>query len=472
MSGGSVQTVCDLPRGSTALTAANGGAWNQDGSIVFAGYNGPLLRVPAMGGMPQPATALAKGELSHVWPQLLPDGRHVLYLARSGDAANHAIYVQELGSSLRVQVLKSLTRAMWSPPPAPRRPDEEGYLLFIREGTLFAQRMDPKRLTLEGEALAVAQEVVANEGNGRSTFAVSRNGVLAYRSGASGRTTQLTWRGRDGKVLGVVGPPGELTNPSLSPDEKSVALLVGSTNVDTWVVDLATGVFTRMTRDGKASILSVPAWSPDSQRLAVSQRGGAGAQEIDVASGKVTSLGKEAGYVEDWTPDGRSILCNDPSSSRLWLLSLAEGPKLRTIIETPYRTQSFRFTPDGKYVVYTSNESGPSEVYVASFPSFAVKRKVSTGGALYPVWANGGKEIFYRANDGTMMEVEVRTGSTIEAGIPKPLFKFGVAGTFGNQFGVTADGKRFLINEPVQTDEIQKPEISLVLNWAAEIKQQ
>jgi Tol biopolymer transport system component len=464
VSGGSVQTICDVSKSASLGADGDGGTWNKEGVIVFADRRGtPLMRVPAGGGMPAAVTALEKDEVRHSWPQFLPDGRHLLYFAVNKEPANSAVYIQELGSARRIQVLKTPTRGVWAPP---------GYLLFVREGTLFAQRMDLKTFQVEGEPLTVAPEVAANEGNGRSAFAVSQNGVLAYRSGAIGAIggiRQLTWYGREGKRLGVVGRPGEFFNPSLSPDEKSVAVLVGKIGkLDTWVMDLASGVLTRMTRDSQELITFAPAWSPDSQSLAITQA--AGIEEIALASGKVTPLAKDIlTGADDWSPDGRSILCNDGNRNRLSLLPLADGARVQTILDTSYRKSSFRFSPDGQHVVYVSDESGASEIYVASFPSFAVKRRVSTSGGLYPVWAKGGNQIFYRATDGMLMSAEIRTGSKLDAGIPQPLFKFGT-GTLGNRFAVTADSQRFLITESAQKDEGVQAEITLVLNWDAGIK--
>jgi len=462
LSGGSAQTICAIPGNADRTRSGDGGAWNQDGIIVFAGINGPLLRVPATGGTPQPATALAKGERAHSWPQFLPDGRHFLYLAKSEGEATGAIYVQELGSAQRVQVLQNQTRAMWSPP---------GYLVFVRETTLFAQHMDPKTFKLDGEPLAVAQDVVANQAMGnRSTFAVSRNGVLAYRNGLSlGMITELTWRDREGKVLAELGKPGNDHNPSLAPDEKNVALLVGGDPFDTWIMQVSGGVLTRVTGAAGGKIQAKPTWSPDSQRLALSEAGGI--DVVHLASGKITPLTRGALLVQDWSPDGASILYTDRDGNQLFLLSLADGAKPQLILDAPYNKGSFRFSPDGKYVAYRSLESGTGEIYIAAFPSFAVKRKASSGGGMYLAWARSGKELFYRALDGTMMDVEVRTeGGNIETSIPKPLFKFGT-GSLGNGFDVSADGKRFLINEAVQKEEAERPAITLVLNWQADLKQ-
>ena len=460
-SGGPVRTICDVPR-SSILVAGDGGTWNREGVIVFANPGSPLMRVSASGGVPTEVTSLEKDELRHSWPQFLPDGRQLLYLSIASDPANSAIYVQELGSSKRLQVLKNATRGVWARP---------GYLLFVREGTLFAQRMDLKAFQLEGEPITVAPDVDTNEGNGRSAFAVSENGVLVYRSGATNDLRQLAWYDREGHRLGVAGKPGQFFSPSLSPDEKSVALFLGGTATskgDVGVMDLASGVLTRMIRDARGLIYSEPTWSPDSQRLAITDALG-GIQEVAMASGKVTPVAKGV-MVQTWSPDGRSILCTGLTYRKLSLLPLADVAKPETILDTPYGNYWFRFSPDGQFVVYVSDESGPPEVYVASFPSFAVKRKVGTSGGPYPAWPRGGKEIFYRAPSRMLMSAEIRTGPSLMVGVPKPLFKFGTGLGISNGFAVTAGGKRFLIAESVQKTEGEESDLVLVLNWAAGIK--
>jgi serine/threonine protein kinase len=453
VSGGSVQTICEVPYTS------DGGTWNQEGVIVYATY-GPgaqLMRVPAAGGVPTAVTTLEKDESWHCWPQFLPDGRHLLYFAVHKEAANGAIYVLEPGSTKRALVLKNTTRGVWAAP---------GYLLFVREGTLFAQRMDAKTFQLEGAPVAVAEDVAFNAGNGRNAIAASQNGVLVYRGNASTRMRQLAWYDRAGKPLGTAGKPGEFLGPSLSPDEKSVAMLVGpSGKIDIWVMDLASGVMTRMTHDSLVSIGAPPLWSPDSQRLAVTQVI-TGIQEVAVASGKVTPLTRENVSAQDWSPDGSSILCTQGTGH--FQLLMAGGARLQTIGDTHHGMGSLRFSPDGHYVVYVYTESGQAEVYAASFPGFAAKRKISSGGGRFPVWAKDGKEILYRAADGALMSAAIRTGSNLVAGTPKLLFKD--AGSDSGLFSVTADGRRFLINEAAQKNEGEKPDITVVLNWTAGIR--
>jgi Tol biopolymer transport system component len=461
VSGGAASKICDLPTTIGRVARGDGGAWNKDGVIVFAVSGQPLMRVAAVGGIPAPVDKPEKDELGHLWPQFLPDGHHILYWARANSGPG-GIYVQDLGLPKRVLVMKSASRVMWSPP---------GYLLFTRETTLFAQRMNLKTFQLEGEPLSVAEEVLTNQGNGRSTFAVSRNGLLVYRTATSATDHQLSWRDRTGKVLSPVGKPGHFNNVAISPDGKTAALSAGETGAgyDAWVMDLSSGVLTPMTRDGRSSVAWVM-WAPDSKRLAVAQTD-AGLKLVTVASGKTETLAKDAQICDDWTPDGRAILCRDDAGRRLFLVTLEDAAKPQTILTTPHRQIMYSFSPDGKFVAYQSTETGDEEIFVASFPSFAVRKRVSTNGGTYPEWAKGGKELFYRAPDGTMMNADIRLGAGIEVGERRSLFKFGI-GARGNRFAVTADGQRFLINEFVSQTGPENLELTLLINWQAGMKQQ
>ena len=166
----------------------------------------------------------------------------------------------------------------------------------------------------------------------------------------------------------------------------------------------------------------------------------------------------------DWSPDGNSILCTCTQAVRLCQLFLEpSGARLQIIPDAPQGLNGLRFSPDGRYVAFNDIESGQSEVYVASFPTFVTRRKISSGGGRFPVWVRGGKEILYRAGDGTLMSTEVRTSPQLSASTPSALFK--APGTDAGRFTVTADGNRFLLNEVVQKAEGEKPDITVVLNW-------
>jgi Tol biopolymer transport system component len=455
--GGSPQTLCDAPGSSNlSLTTGDGGTWNRDGVIVFAGNRTPLMRVSASGGTATAVTALEKDSLGHSWPQFLPDGRHLLYLAVGADATKSGLYVQELGSSKRTLILKTPVRALWSPP---------GYLLFVREAALFAQRMNPNTFQLEGEPASVVEEVSYNPSNGRAAFAVSENGVLVHRGRLFLQGQRLAWYDREGKRLGTIGNPGEYWTVALSPDEKSAALVVGrSGSTDTWIMDLSTGVLNRLTLDAQSSYFMGP-WSPNSQRLAVNRFIG-GISELTVASGESRRLTPDTLYANDWAPDGNSLLSTDGNSYRLSLVPLTGDSAPRTLLDTPYRKRDFRFAPGGQWVAYSSEESGRFEVFVASFPSFNEKRQISSGGGSTPFWRKDGRELFYVAADRRLMSAEIKTGPRIEASLPKPLFQLPERDfTVGSGVTATGDGRRFLVVEAGQ--QYQQPQIMVLLNWAA-----
>jgi Tol biopolymer transport system component len=397
-----------------------------------------------------------KAERYHGSPQFLPDGKHLIYFVQSGEVAKRGVYIRELGSSQRVQVLKSAIKASWSPP---------GYLLFIRESTLFAQHMNPNSFQLEGEPVAIAEDVSANEGNGRAAFSISDNGVLVYRRGGLGRPRQLAWYDRDGKRLGVIGKPMEFVGISLSPNEKSLALSVGAPGAtDTWIMDINSGVMARPTLDFQSSTILGP-WSPDSQRMAINSAFSGGISELTVASEKIQRLIPDTLDANDWSPDGSFLLCTNAERHQLSVLPLAGESKPRTIINTPYQIRSFRFSPDGRWVAYHSNQGGRFEIWVASYPSFGEKRQMSNGGIgpSAPVWRRDGKAIFFVAPDKTVMSVELKTGTRLAARSPVPLFKLP---SISAALAVAADGKRFLVAEDDQ--RAQEPQIRVVVNWVAQ----
>jgi Tol biopolymer transport system component len=459
VAGGSPQTICDAPRADYEQNG-DGGTWNADGVIVFAlGTGSPLMRSPASGGPAVPVTALdpSAGETKHIAPEFLPGGRRILYFAASRDPARSAIYVQELGSSQRVLVMRSHFAAAWTPP---------GYLLFPGGTTLFAQRMDLKTLRPAGEAVPVAEDVTSNEANGRSSFAVSPNGVLTYRQGSLVGVSQPVWYDRSGRRLGAVGKPGDYNSVSLSPDEKRAAFVVRSDGrYETWIMDLDNGALRRATNDASSPYLGP--WSPDSERLAINRANTQGIVELTVASGKTALLSSGGCYALDWSPDPNSILCNDGAYHRLSIIPLDPNTQLRTIAESSSVRSQFRFSPDGRVVAYKSSESGNNQIFVAAFPSFSERRQVSVDGGDWPTWRRDGRELFFRTADGTVMSAEVHTEKQLGTGIPKPLFKCPMTPTTAS-YWPSRDGKRFLI---LESDQKRPPgEIVVVMNWAADLR--
>ena len=472
LSGGTPQTLCDAP-------AAVSGSWSRDGVIIFSrGVAEGLYRVPAAGGAPVRITEVdgSRNELEHTWPYFLPDGRHFLYLARNAQPENSAIYLGWLDSKETKRLLQAHSSAAYAPP---------GYLLFVREQTLMAQGFDADRLEPKGEAFPVAEQALRNPVNGRAMFSVSENGVLALRTGGLA-LSQLIWYDRAGRQLGIVTPTGNYNAPSLSPDEKRVAVsrvdFQTISASDIWLIDLARGAQIRFTTDLAGD--TFPAWSPGGDRIAfVSTRGGltsiyqkasggTGAEEALVTSGELK-------YNPDWSPDGRFILyaqLNPTTNVDLLLLPLSGERKPEPFLQTNFIEAQGRFSPDGRWVAYVSNETGQFEVYVQGFPAAGGKVPVSTGGGSQPQWRADGRELYYYTPDRKLMGVEVSgEGLTFKVGAARPLFAIRVGGAGvdrgfpGNGYYTPArDGKRFFVAGSPEVPEPQQ--ITVVLNWTADLK--
>ena len=454
--GGAVSTMFDNVEGTVSAT------WCKDGSLISSSVvdatSGPLLRWTPGGGS-SPLTALSKGEQAHRWPQALPDGRHVLYLSQAAAGPNeNAIYVLDLNSGQRVQVMRSLTRAVFAPP---------DYLLFTRDNNLFAQRMDLHTFKLQGVPAELAVGVVSNEESTSNTVAASESGGLLYRAGSPDEY-QLAWYDRTGKLVGLAGSPGVFRSPALSPDEKSLALFSkASAQFDLWTMNAANGLMTRMTRDGNLDPANPPVWSPDSETVAVTPRGG-GIDLITLASGKGEIVNHQPLDVQSWSPDGHAILSDNISVRNMLLSPLSAPAEMQTILTSTYAVWSMRYHPNGQYIAYVSNEGvvGGS-VYVASFPSFAQKRKVSLGLGTNVVWSRDGTALFYRSND-EIFEAKVSAGPKLEIGEPQLLFKHR-SGAEG-RFCVAAGGQRFLFVDPVRQDPPEENSLTMVINWPELLK--
>jgi Tol biopolymer transport system component len=465
LSGGPAQTLCDA-------MSSFGGTWNRDGVIVFTGGQAGLQRIPASGGTPAPVTSVdtSRGEISHIWPYFLPDGRHFLFLARNAQHERSAIYVGSLDSKETKPLMNVHSSMAYAPP---------GYLLFVRGQTLMAQGFDAAGLELKGEPFPVAEQVGYNPRNGHAFFSVSENGVLGFRS-APLATIQLVWFDRTGKQLEAVTPPGSYRAPALSPDEKSVAVnrrdTMASVTSDVWLIDLARSAQTRFTFD-RARDRS-PVWSPDGSRIAFSSTqeqltnlyqkpsSGAGVEEQLLSSG-------DPKIVNEWSPDGRFILFQQRSGKPSWdlmLLPLSGERKPEPLLHTDFDEFQGHFSPDGRWIAYVSNETGQYEIYVQSFPPSGGKWMVSSGGGSQPRWRGDGRELYYFAANRKLMAVEVNGESaTFAAGQPQPLFQLRSGNFPGHGYYVAArDGKRFLVTSYTAGDEAQQ--ITVVLNWTVGLK--
>lgn len=472
------------PREVAAATDGRGGAWNQDGIIVFApGPRSPLYQVPAAGGEVIPATTLDQpGERGHVWPAFLPDGRRFLYLADSSEPAPHNLFVGSLTSDERTQVLPlARSNAVCA---------RDGYLVFGLERRLVAQAFDTERLVLTGEPVTLVEEVLQPSGLTHKTdFSISDSGVLAYRS-LGGFDTRVVWRDRSGQPSPILTTPAEYFEPTLSPDGRRLAvgvfdhrpsrrfgLNVAAVVSDIWIVDLATGESSQFTSHPGTDF--DPVWSPDGQRIVFSSNrrhvhqpdlyqknaDGTGAEEL-LLDDPVRK------HAEDWSPDGRFVVYgsfDEKTNSDLWLLPMLGDRTPRALLRTEFNEEQARISPDGRWFAYTSQKSGRSEVYVRSFPGAEHETQISTTGGGDARWRADGKEVFYIAEDRQLMAVAVKAGTAFEHGPAVALFDTGMPPHWGagrNHYDVSRDG-RFIFMAPI-ADDRSSPFI-VVLNWAAKL---
>ncbi len=465
-SGGPAQPICDAGE-------ARGGTWSREDVILFSPQPlGPLYRVSATGGVPTLVSKL--GETSQVtrlrWPWFLPDGRHFLYLATAElDSEDEGIYAASLDSKETKLILHASSSMGYA----------QGYLLFLRERTLMAQPFDSKRLELAGDALPVAEQVEGWRPIRRAFFSASDNGILAYQGGGLAAGSQLAWFGRDGKQTNSLGEPLPYFALRLSPDGLRLAVSVEephSGNVDIWLYELSRGVKTRFTSHPGPDIL--PLWSPDGTRIvfasarkapfALYQKPSSGSSNEEVL------LQDEAAKLpSDWSRDGRFIAFQnrDPKKNNraaIWILPMFGDRKPFAFLDTQFNEREAQFSPDGRWIAYTSDESGQDEVYVAPFPGPGGKWRVSSAGGEEPKWRRDGRELFYLAADKKLMVAEVKeNGSRFEVSVVRPLFPIhGRKIGFATVYDVSAEGQRFLVNS--LTEENPSP-VTLVVNWTADL---
>jgi Tol biopolymer transport system component len=469
----------------------SGGTWNREGTILFGSPKG-VYRISSEGGKSAAVTTLDAQETGHLWPSFLPDGQHFLYLAWSGQAANRTLFVGKLDSKEKTRLSGIESNAVYADP---------GYIVFHREASVLAQPFDPRKLTLSGKEIHIADEVASSSANGRGNFDVSQTGVLLYFQGAGGSTgrgqivqsVQWGWVDRTGRQLATAGETGAFGDLDLSPDGKLIAVTkqdAGSPGADIWVIDWQrAGVASRLTLDPADDIN--PVWAPDGKHLAFTsyRKGNADIYVIENGSG----VGKEIPLlesavdeiVEDWSKDGKFIayLTGQDNFRDIYALPLADGKpaadkKPFPVVQGQFRKDEPQFSHDGKLLAYVSDRTVPGtfQVYVRTFPAGDQEIPVTVAGGGQPRWRKDGKELYYRAPDDGIMAVEIKAGARLEAGIPRPMFPGPVRGTENRNpirhvLAVTPDGQRFLTRIPPGSvasggGNISVPEVPAVGNTA------
>ena len=406
--------------------------------------------------MPVTTLNVARGEIDHRFPFFLPDGRTFFYVVIGRQPGMRAGSLDDRTPDF---FLPEADRGIFIPP---------GALLFVREQSLVAVPFDTDRFEVAGPEHTVAGPTLGG-------LSASTNGTLCFVA-AGGSTRQLQWYGRDGRHRETVGAPGPFQALALSPRGTRVALQRGEfsttlSRIDLWMLELGTGVMSRLTSD--PGLDGDPAWAPDERSLAFTgQRGG----QLRVFRKDLSTGAEEpivdlpfSAVVDDWSPDGRFVIFRSMARA-IHALPMAGDRTPRTVADTPLVIEDqTHVSPDGRWLAFNSNESGRWEIYVAGFPDFAGKRQVSSNGGVQPLWGRDGRELIYLDPRGTLMSVDVDR-STASFGVARPLFRTSLnPSAHVTEYGVASDGQRFLVLEPVGS---APPAFTFLLNWRADSAEQ
>ncbi len=469
-SGGTPRTLCGV-----SSMGMEGASWAADDTIVFGrSVMAGLSRVAAAGGMPEEVTVpdREKGEVGHRSPQVLPGGEWVLFSA--GGAGNPwNLVVQSLETGERRVLQQGGYCGRYLP---------TGHLVFMREATLFAAPFDLDRLELTDSPVPILEGVRTRPDASEAQFDLSRTGTLVYLPGGGPTSSRrMVWVDREGQEEPLAAEPHFYRFPRISPDGKRAAVVIGGSEGEgeIWIYDLSRETLSRFTFD--PAVDDYPVWTPDGQRL-VFQSSRQGAQgdlfwkKAD-GTGQVELLKTLASRQEphSFSRDGKRLVFGqwEPQSGggiNIGMLSLGAEPTAKLLLQEPYEEGRPALSPDGRWIAYRSNETGRHEVYVRPFPKVDEgKWQVSPNGDVSPLWAPGGRELFYRSGE-DMMVVRVETEPTFKAVSPQVLFtgSYGVAA--GRNYDIDPHGERFLMLKDVEEHASAGSQLIVGVNWSEEVK--
>ncbi len=469
VNGGSPQEIC-------SMTGANASAsWGSDGTILFSEFQGRrgLLQVSAAGGEPR---VLLETRAQHSggpaqsdeigfyrWPHWLPGGKQFI---ATGFGKQHGVYVIDAQTGKSRLLLPLVTRAEYA----------AGHLFYVRERVLVAQSFDAGSAQLRGEPIQIAQPLPVFL-TGWAPFAVSAAGIVSYQSGES--DSEVLLFDRAGQLLRRLGGRAAYSTLSLSPEGRRAAVEIADAaraNSDLWIYDIERGVSTRFTSE--FGYESMPVWSPDSAQIAYAAHGlrpdalmvqrVTGGGQPELAAPQVDNFQ----FPSDWSADGRFIIYDQASETGfdIWAVPTQGDRKPFLVHGTRFNEGRAKLSPDGRWLLYLSDEAGRSEAYLRPFRQPGEQIRVSTAGANAAMWGKQGREIIYLGPDGQLFSVPVNLGKQISVSQPQPLFRtewaavFRVKGTGLESLSSTSDGQRFLIIAGGGPEALP---VTVVLNWQA-----
>jgi Tol biopolymer transport system component len=474
---GQPQKICD------AEATPGGGAWEKDGSILFArNLSDGFWRVPSTGGKPVQVLKLvdANNERGAIWPQMLPDGKHFVFYMQTDNAETAGVYVGVTDTGEHHRLFTSQTNAVYSTP----TPDaKNGYLVYINERNLTAVQFNSSKLETIGDPVILANDIGAVRSLSLAPISVSNNGVLVYQ-GVGQPTRQMIWMDRNGKQLAVAGEPGEYGPPRISPDgNRGVVAKMGpdGKSAHIWLLD-RTGTVEQITHTEGVHEGS-PVWAPDGNHVVYFAAQGKSYDlftrlAVPEARPELVVHSDAKKYPTDWSRDGKYILFGiEGEGTRLDVWGFSAGDRRAApILDTVYDEGFGAISPDGKWLAYQASNTGRTEVYIQAFEglSSGTKRRwqVSKAGGGLPRWASNGNELFFITQDGRLHVSQIRaTADGVEPGNPQMLFQTrGVPKAPWNLYDVTPDGQRFLFNMPLEWTSANP--ITVVTNWTEKLKEE
>jgi serine/threonine protein kinase len=469
MTGGPPQVISELG-------VFRGATWNRDNILIIGGENSTLHRLSAAGGKTVEITKLSPGQITQRSPSFLPDGRHFLYYVQGADEAA-GVFIGSLDTGDSKRLLGADSAAVYSL--------ATGDLLYVRQGTLLRQAFDVKTLTPTGDPIPVVEHVGSNNGTG--AFSVSDNGILTYKTGGSDEEVVLTWVDRTGKLIETFGKPGAYRGVDVSPDGKRIAVHRHDGNGgDIWVFESSRGPMSNLTLDPSRDNSS-PVWSPDSRHIAYGT----------VQNGKWRTFQKLANGNSNeeflfesnfntapmtWFEKLLVVRVVNPKTQGDESVFSFDTRKTTTLLTGNFNELYAQISPNGKWIAYASNETGPNEIHVRPFPSGEGQYTLSVNGGMGPRWRQDGKELFFLSpGRNKMMSVTVNSSASSRPFEPAvELFdagyvNFSHAGGSYLPYAVSPDGQKFLIPRPEHSDfngtgEAATTPITVILNWSTTIK--